>query len=626
MPASSSSALILCRGRREPEPVRRERRAAAGLGEAFDSSQVTLNLIAVGYSLGLPARALYLGALGDRYAQAVVVLGTRLGAVSLLAAYARRTTCCSPRASSWVSRRTVVPATLALMTALWTARHAPSPSPSGPARRRARRSRPVVAGALLQYFWWGSVFLMTLPLAGVALVMAFLFVPSHVNETPDPVDNLGGIFSVLLVRGAHPRHQLRAGPEQGTLVLGLAAIALAARRLLHPPAPGRESPLRPQRRRTPDVLGRGVRGDHRVRLADGQRCSAAAVPPERERVFDARGGGGHLPGGPGHRRRRASLAELVGARRTVHAALRLRVPVSRSPASSSSGTKGVAYWQIAVAYAFTGAGVGLEGTPASHSLTGSVPVTRAGMASGTADLQRDLGGAIMQSIFGVLLPPGMRRPYRRRSRCRARTSRRARRRAHEVVRQRRGGREATPPVRGRDHRRGRSRRSSTATTGPTRPARWRSSSVRCSSSSCSRSTRRRSSSSLRTTHRTPESPSGDLERRVPAAATCARACGWFPSSEAFRLGARAPLPGPTGDRRAVGARGRRLSGARSTTGRHPPRGRPHAEEARPIMLSSSPPRWERSSRGGICASRCRRSSSRSSSGSSSGRRGLTSLM
>ena len=51
-------------------------------------------------------------------------------------------------------------------------------------------------------------------------------------------------------------------------------------------------------------------------------------------------------------------------------------------------------------------GVGLAWTPASHSLTGSVPVRRAGMASGTADLQRDLGGAIMQSIFGALLTAG----------------------------------------------------------------------------------------------------------------------------------------------------------------------------------------------------------------------------
>jgi DHA2 family multidrug resistance protein-like MFS transporter len=67
---------------------------------------------------------------------------------------------------------------------------------------------------------------------------------------------------------------------------------------------------------------------------------------------------------------------------------------------------GISYWPIGLGYAFIGIGVGFAGTPASHSLTGSVPVTRAGMASGTADLQRDLGGAIMQSIFGALLTAG----------------------------------------------------------------------------------------------------------------------------------------------------------------------------------------------------------------------------
>jgi hypothetical protein len=66
----------------------------------------------------------------------------------------------------------------------------------------------------------------------------------------------------------------------------------------------------------------------------------------------------------------------------------------------------IPYWKVALGYSFVGIGVGLAGTPASHSLTGSVPVKRVGMASGTADLQRDLGGAIMQSIFGAVLTAG----------------------------------------------------------------------------------------------------------------------------------------------------------------------------------------------------------------------------
>ena len=53
--------------------------ALPSIGEAFDSSQTTLNLIAVGYSLGLAASVLYLGALGDRYGRKLMlVLGTAL--------------------------------------------------------------------------------------------------------------------------------------------------------------------------------------------------------------------------------------------------------------------------------------------------------------------------------------------------------------------------------------------------------------------------------------------------------------------------------------------------------------------------------------------------------------------
>jgi hypothetical protein len=68
--------------------------------------------------------------------------------------------------------------------------------------------------------------------------------------------------------------------------------------------------------------------------------------------------------------------------------------------------EGIPYWMVGLAYCFFGIGVGLAGTPASRSLTASVPVTKAGMASGTADLQRDLGGAIFNSIFGALLAAG----------------------------------------------------------------------------------------------------------------------------------------------------------------------------------------------------------------------------
>src|SRR4051794_21297696 len=41
--------------------------ALPSIGQHFDASQTDLNLIAVGYSLGLAASVLYFGAVGDRY-------------------------------------------------------------------------------------------------------------------------------------------------------------------------------------------------------------------------------------------------------------------------------------------------------------------------------------------------------------------------------------------------------------------------------------------------------------------------------------------------------------------------------------------------------------------------------
>ena len=61
----------------------------------------------------------------------------------------------------------------------------------------------------------GSVFLITLPLAVVALVLAVGFVPAHVNEATDPVDNLGGILSVVLVGLLILAINFAPVPEQG---------------------------------------------------------------------------------------------------------------------------------------------------------------------------------------------------------------------------------------------------------------------------------------------------------------------------------------------------------------------------------------------------------------------------
>src|SRR5882757_10804443 len=161
--------------------------ALPDIGKHFDAGQTMVDLIAVGYSLGLAASVLYLGAVGDRYGRkTLLVLGMALTIpASILAALAPTAQVLFlARVFGGVAAGMAYPTTLALITALW----------SGAERTRSialwsalgggiSALGPLVAGALLQHFWWGSVFLVTLPLAVVALVLAIRLVPAHVNET-----------------------------------------------------------------------------------------------------------------------------------------------------------------------------------------------------------------------------------------------------------------------------------------------------------------------------------------------------------------------------------------------------------------------------------------------------------
>ncbi len=206
--------------------------ALPDIGKAFDSSQTTLDMIAIGYSLGLAASVLYLGALGDRYGRKLMlILGVGLSIPAcILAAWAPTDgVLVFARIMGGVSAGMAYPTTLALITALW----------SGQPRTRAialwsaiggaiSALGPLTAGWLLGHFWWGSVFLITLPLAAVALVMAIRFVPAHVNEATDPVDNLGGILSVVMVAGLVLAINFAPVPDLDTAAIGLGVIAAAA--------------------------------------------------------------------------------------------------------------------------------------------------------------------------------------------------------------------------------------------------------------------------------------------------------------------------------------------------------------------------------------------------------------
>ena len=386
--------------------------ALPDIGESFDSSQTALNLIAVGYSLGLAASVLWLGALGDRYGRKLmIVLGMVLSIpASIVASFAPdEWVLFGARVVGGLAAGLAYPTTLALITALW----------SGPARTKSialwsalgggfAMLGPLISGILLEYFDWGSVFLVTLPLALIALFMALRFVPAHVNESTEPVDNVGGILSAVLVGSLIISINFLPVPNAETLALVLLGVALVVGVFFFLRERRAANPLYDLRiAARPTFWVAACAGI----IVFGSLMGAAFINQQYfQNVLGystVQAGAAILPAvfamvvvAP----RSAKLVQENGSRRTL---LMGQFAIFLAFAGMFLIWKeDTSYWIVMIPLIFLGIGVGLAGTPSSNSLTGSVPVKRVGMASGTADLQRDLGGALMTSIFGALLAAG----------------------------------------------------------------------------------------------------------------------------------------------------------------------------------------------------------------------------
>jgi EmrB/QacA subfamily drug resistance transporter len=387
--------------------------ALPSIGAHFDSGQTTLDMIAVGYSLGLACSVLWLGALGDRYGRKMMLLwGTILAIpMSVLAAVAPSDLVLAlARIGGGLAAGMAYPTTLALITALWAPGAGRTKSIalwSGLGGAIAALG-PLFSGLLLEHFYWGSVFLLTPPLAVVAIFLAWRYVPAHVNEGSEPVDNLGGILSVAVVGALILAINFAPVPNATTLTVVLSIVAVIGVVLFYVRQRRANNPLydlvvaaRPTfwvaacagiivfgslmgamfigQQFLQNVLGYSTL-DAGIAILPAAICMVLVAP------------------------RSAKLVEVWGARLTL--LFGYVFVLAGFLTMLLLWTEDISYWRVALGYALVGIGVGLAGTPASHSLTGSVPVKRVGMASGTADLQRDLGGAVMQSIFGALLTAG----------------------------------------------------------------------------------------------------------------------------------------------------------------------------------------------------------------------------
>ncbi|TCC32449.1 MFS transporter [Kribbella sindirgiensis] len=172
------------------------------LSEDLKPSGTQLLWIGDAYSFVLAGLLVSMGSLGDRIGRKRILLigATAFGAISVLNAYANSAELMIvARALLGVAGATLMPATLALIRNLF---HDPRERSVaigiwGAAASAGMAIGPIVGGVLLENFWWGSVFLINLPVMAVLVVVGARLLPESRNPEPGPWDLASVVLSMV---------------------------------------------------------------------------------------------------------------------------------------------------------------------------------------------------------------------------------------------------------------------------------------------------------------------------------------------------------------------------------------------------------------------------------------------
>ena len=183
------------------------------------------------YPLILAALLIPMGSLGDRMGRRKMLMigSTGFGLVSLFAAFAPTAEwLLAARVGIAVFGSMLLPATLSLLRsvfrddrqrtlaiAIWTAGFS-----AGAALG------PIAGGFLLNHFWWGSVFLLAVPVLLAFLVAAPLILPESKDPNPGPVDPLSIVLAVLTM--APVVYGIKSLATGGSVLHGVLFIAVGA--------------------------------------------------------------------------------------------------------------------------------------------------------------------------------------------------------------------------------------------------------------------------------------------------------------------------------------------------------------------------------------------------------------
>ena len=361
------------------------------------------------YLLVLAAVLLPAGMLGDRFGRKKLLLGALFvfGAASAACAWSASTgQLIAARAVLGLGAAVIMPLSGAVLTVLF----------EGKDRSRALSIwltasalgiplGPLLGGWLLDNFWWGSVFLINVPLIGIALAAVTFWVPESYGDRTRRFDPLGVVFSAaglvavtygIISAGERGWSDARSLP---TMIAGAVLLGLFV--------------LWQQRARTPLVdlgLFRSRAFTGGAILATIGSFAMLGLMFSLPQFFSAVGGqdafgsglrllpviGGLVAG--------SRLADLVAARagnRIVIAAglfLMTAAMLLGATTTTHSGYGFIALWTTVA-----GVGLGFTLPPSMDAALGALTPERSGVGNGLLQAMRQVGGAIGVAILGTVL-------------------------------------------------------------------------------------------------------------------------------------------------------------------------------------------------------------------------------
>ncbi|WRH26585.1 MFS transporter [Arthrobacter sp. JZ12] len=376
---------------------------------AFNTSGTTLLWIIDSYPLVLAGLLVAMGSFGDRYGRRRLLMigATGFAAFSVVAAFAQSAEMLvAARVGLGVFGAMLMPSTLSLIRNIFLDRHqrrlAVAIWAAGFSAGAALG--PLLGGVLLEHFWWGSVFLLAVPVLLVLLAVTPMLVPESSDPNPGRVDyvsiilSVGTMLPIVFAIKAFAKGE-PAALVAAAVVVGLAAGAAFVRRQL-----GRSNPMLD------------------VRLF-AVRPFTGAVLVNLLAIFSLVGFlyfvSQHLQLVLRHSPLEAGVVLVPGLLVTIAAGLAV-VRISRRfaphvvvPAAlllSAAAyafvavtAQGASAGSLLAAFVLLGAGVGASETVSNDLILSSVPAQKAGAASAISETAYEVGSVFGTALLGSIL-------------------------------------------------------------------------------------------------------------------------------------------------------------------------------------------------------------------------------